>query len=158
MCLGGLWHGASWTFVVWGAYHGVLLILHRVFRGRCERSKVLNWAMRTPPGTVARVAATFVFVCVGWVFFRAESFGAAQSILRNMFVPRSGLATPLPLIGFYCTVAVVALAHLLGRNNLWKKICLRLPTPALGFGYGALVALAMLLAPDSGKAFIYFQF
>ena len=56
------------------------------------------------------------------------------------------------------TVAVVALCHALAHRGLWKKIAIRLPAPALGCGYAMVLTLALVLAPDQGKAFIYFQF
>jgi alginate O-acetyltransferase complex protein AlgI len=53
---------------------------------------------------------------------------------------------------------VVALCHALAQRGLWKKLAIRLPSPALGFGYAVVLTLALVLAPDAGKAFIYFQF
>ncbi len=72
MTLGGLWHGASWTFVFWGVLHGLFLIVHRVFRGFSERRPWLDWALGTLPGTLLRMLLTFLCVAVGWVFFRAD--------------------------------------------------------------------------------------
>src|SRR5262245_19119751 len=69
MLLGGLWHGASWTFVAWGLYHGVLLALHRV----CPRPRWTGHVLLRP----FAVAGTFLLVCVGWVFFRAQNFADA---------------------------------------------------------------------------------
>src|SRR5262249_40180763 len=75
MALGGLWHGASWTFVVWGILHGILLILHRGFASFCKPRPRLDWLLRSPPGTAVRIGVTFACVCLGWVFFRATTFG-----------------------------------------------------------------------------------
>src|SRR5262249_16923608 len=74
MLIGGLWHGASWTFVFWGAYHGLLLVAYRF----CGRS----WD-RLPPAF--RRAGTFLLVLVGWVFFRSQTFSLALTILHAMF-------------------------------------------------------------------------
>jgi alginate O-acetyltransferase complex protein AlgI len=158
MTLGGFWHGASWTFVVWGVLHGLLLIAHRCFRTYCERHRRVDILLRTPLGTVLRVALTFLSVCVGWVFFRATTFGIAATILERLVVPHAGLGSPLHLRSFWLTAAVVVLCHALARSATWRKMPLRLPGPLLGFGYGTVLTAALLLAPGSGKAFIYFQF
>src|SRR5262245_57764182 len=76
MLLGGLWHGAAWTFVAWGLLHGVLLAVHRA------------WPWKDAGGVWLRpfgVATTLLCVCIGWVFFRAQSFGDAWTILSAMF-------------------------------------------------------------------------
>ena len=74
MLLGGLWHGAAWTFVVWGGYHGLLLVVQRA----------ISWPSWTRSATLrpARVTLTFLLVCVGWVFFRAGSLAVAGTVLR----------------------------------------------------------------------------
>src|SRR5260370_40520293 len=68
MALGGLWHGANWTFVVWGILHGLLLIVHRVFQGFCKRHARVDGLMQSLPGTAVRMVLTFLCVCAGWVF------------------------------------------------------------------------------------------
>ena len=84
MLLGGLWHGAGWTFVFWGGLHGVYLCVHHLHDrwrsrrgGRAERAR--------PLAAFAARTATFFAVVVGWVFFRAESFPAAWNLLGSMF-------------------------------------------------------------------------
>jgi alginate O-acetyltransferase complex protein AlgI len=158
MALGGLWHGASWTFVVWGVLHGLLLIGHRSFQSLCKRYVRLDWLMQSIPGTALRVATTFLCVCLGWVFFRATTFSAAATVLRRLFVHRPGLSAPLDPICLYYTIAVVVLCHLLAQRGIWKKLAVRMPAPVMGFAYATVLTIAMVLAPDSGKAFIYFQF
>jgi len=85
MVLGGLWHGAGWTFVIWGALHGFYLVinhcwhfLHRMLGGDIQKSTLL--------GRVLSRALTFLAVAVAWVFFRADDFGTATSILNSMFI------------------------------------------------------------------------
>ena len=79
MLLGGLWHGAGWTFVVWGAYHGALLSLHRVTG---------QWWQRLPP--FAARTATFVLVVIGFTIFRADTLPMAQTMIASMFTWRAG--------------------------------------------------------------------
>jgi len=185
MTLGGLWHGISWMFVLWGLLHGLYLVVHRGFQAFCKRQPWLDWTLQTPPGIACRMMLTFTCVCVGWIFFvtgsleaearlKAEAanaeagvrtaavsysaYQASATVLQRMVVPHGGLTSPLHNRSLWYTVAVMALCHLLAQRGLWKKLAVRLPAPMLGFGYAVVLTLAMVLAPDSGKAFIYFQF
>jgi alginate O-acetyltransferase complex protein AlgI len=158
MILGGLWHGASWTFVVWGVLHGLYLVVHRFFKAFCERRPLLNRLLSTPPGIAAGWALTLLCVLVGWVFFRAQTFATAGGVLAGMFAPQAGKGCPLPDVGLWLTVALLAVCHVVGYYRLWPVIQKRLPAPLLGAGYAAALTLALLLAPPSGKAFIYFVF
>lgn len=158
MALGGLWHGANWTFVIWGIIHGLLLIVHRLFQGSCRLVPAVHVALRSTGGTVIRVTATFLAVSLGWVFFRASTFEHALSVLHRLFVSSAGLREPLPAWGFAGTVLLVAVAHGFSSQGSWLRWTARIPAPVLGLGYAAAFVLALLLAPDSGKLFIYFQF
>jgi alginate O-acetyltransferase complex protein AlgI len=77
MLLGGLWHGANWTFVVWGGYHGVLLVLHRLSSRAWQRAPA-----------IAQIVATFVLAVVGWVLFRAPTFTHARVAARDVQLAR----------------------------------------------------------------------
>ena len=153
MLLGGLWHGANWTFVVWGAYHGVLLAFER-WRGKHSVYERL-------PRPV-RVAVTFVLVLFSWVLFRADNIHDAGRFFGAMF----GLLTPHPgsalLAGEIYTrgafvlmalCAFFALQPLQGydwaRNTTWAKAAILIPLFAL--------ALATMFV-QSFNPFLYFQF
>ena len=69
-----------------------------------------------------------------------------------------GKPSPMPAVGFYLTIGVVVVCHLLARRKLWQRIAERLPAPVLGAGYAMLLAVCLLFAPMTEKAFIYFQF
>jgi alginate O-acetyltransferase complex protein AlgI len=147
MLLGGLWHGARWTFVAWGAFHGLLLAGHKLMP---------RWPSAFRP---LAVAGTFLAVSVGWVFFRAQSFADAGTILTHMFwhVPgRSLTVAQVWLVGVI--LAVVAAGHLAATWIDWRRRERLLPDVVMGAGLAALLLLVLLLAPDDGKAFIYFQF
>ncbi|SIN93258.1 alginate O-acetyltransferase complex protein AlgI [Singulisphaera sp. GP187] len=158
MTLGGLWHGASWTFVIWGAFHGFLLIGHRLFRDLCDARPTVRAMFDHPLGTLARIGLTFLTVCVGWVIFRATSFGLALAMLRRLFIPHGGAGTPAAETSFWITLLVVVVCHILAVRGLTTRLMDRLPAPVLGFGYAAILMVALVLAPDAGKPFVYFQF
>jgi alginate O-acetyltransferase complex protein AlgI len=158
MMLGGLWHGANWTFVVWGTLHGMLLIGHRGVREVCERVSLLERMLCSIPGTAVRIGATLLSVMLLWVFFRAQTFTQAAVFIEHLFLPNSGLGCPMPDAGLWYTVLLVVICHILGYYDVVKRWLVRMPAPALGFSYAVILAITLLLSPDSGKAFIYFQF
>src|SRR5262249_19306398 len=96
MTLGGLWHGANWTFVLWGVVHGALLIGHRGFRSWVAARPRLDAALQTAGLTLARTALTFLAVSLCWVLFRATSLSSALLVLERLIVPHAGRPMPLP--------------------------------------------------------------
>ena len=158
MILGGLWHGASWPFVMWGVLHGGLLVMHRVFRQWCGRRDSLTRALESSAGTAARIAFTFVVVSLGWVLFRAPTMTDAWKVYHRLFVPAHGGGAPLPIVSMLVLIGVAAAAHLLGESGIWRRWWERMPSGAQALAYVSVALLAALLAPASGKAFIYFQF
>jgi alginate O-acetyltransferase complex protein AlgI len=151
MLLGGLWHGAAWTFVAWGAYHGVLLALHRA----------LPWPgwLSHPVLAPLRVGFTFLCVCLGWVLFRARGFGDALAIYGQMFSPAGGISLPPEVTSvFAALLAVVLAAHLVARFADVESLARRLPAPLAAGALALAMLAAQLLAPAEGGAFIYFQF
>jgi alginate O-acetyltransferase complex protein AlgI len=158
MTLGGLWHGAAWTFVVWGVMHGLFLVVHRSFRAFCEQRPRLDGLLRTPPGTVLRVAATFLSVCLAWVFFRATTFTDAMAFVKRLVSWQPGSMMPLTYHSLATLAVVMLLCHLLTYAGIWKRLAERLPPQLLGIGYAVVATLGLVLAPETGKVFIYFQF
>ena len=160
MTLGGLWHGASWTFVLWGVLHGVYLSVNRLFRPFCEARPSLDGLLKTVPGTALRMALTFFCVYQGFVLFRAPSFDKAAAMLHRLWVPAAGPVVPHPY-GYWYFWAVVAgfvLFHVAACRHWWERVNLRLPVPVLGAGYALFLLLCLLWAPTTEKPFIYFQF
>lgn len=146
MLIGGLWHGASWTFVVWGLYHGLLLIIHRATANHWER---LPFALRQ--------AAMLLLVVIGWVFFRATDFAMASGILGRMFAVTEGespLASRLVALSLAASAALAIWgpnAFDIFKNYEWKA----------WHGWGFAVAFGMCLALIVGNGdspFLYFQF
>ncbi len=159
----GLWHGANWTFVVWGLFHGVLLLAERVLDQR--------WVEGDAPSFVPiRRAGTFFLVVIGWVFFRATDIGHAFSYLRAMFggVRAEQAADPLLTVG-NTPLVVLALALLtLGVSGRWVTgpravEMLERGAPPLrvasalalvtAFSYALILVISGTFSP-----FLYFQF
>jgi alginate O-acetyltransferase complex protein AlgI len=146
MLLGGLWHGANWTFVIWGAYHGLLLILYRL----CG-----SWWGRLP--APARRLGTFLLVVVGWVFFRADSVTIAVTMLATMFTPVAGpMLAHAPV--FAALVAVALAWAMVGPNAFdWHKDYHWDVRTAyvVSLFFGAALAL---IVDGHNSPFLYFQF
>jgi alginate O-acetyltransferase complex protein AlgI len=160
MTLGGLWHGASWNFAIWGFLHGVFLSINRVFRSFCKERPRLDTFLQSVPGTALRMVLTFFCVYQGFVLFRAQSFGITRAMFYRLWVPIDGIGVDHPYgYGlFWCIVGGFILCHVAACRNWWERISLRLPTPLLGFTYVFGLVICMVMAPVFDKPFIYFQF
>ena len=154
----GLWHGAGWNYVVWGLINGILLILHDIFRRWCEFRPRISAALRSEAGTCFRVALTFLCFCVAFVVFRCPELSQAAVMLRGMALLQDGLPMPLTCWGLYVTLAAFALGHVVASRKFGTLVTARVPYPIRDFGMAAAIALAVILAPGTSKAFIYFQF
>jgi len=157
MLLGGLWHGASWNFVAWGALHGLGLCLHKLWLDlRPRLGGSIDW-----DALVWRVAAlllTQFWVLCAWTFFRCDSFADALQILQAMVGLRhvAGQGLPLALNGWI--IGLIVVDHVLGRTRLRSAPAVDLNRSVFWVGIGAIAAVAMTLMPQVQKAFIYFQF
>ena len=156
MLLGGLWHGASWTFVVWGGLHGLYLAAERWLR---EKTGVSG----DPESGWSRLGlalVTYTLVNVTWVFFRAEDFAGASRILAGM-IGLAGEAAPILPTMFVVKVVVIVTAIVstqwLMRNRTLEDVVAKTP-----WWLTAVICAAMLfmvtITQGSGQAFIYFQF
>jgi D-alanyl-lipoteichoic acid acyltransferase DltB (MBOAT superfamily) len=155
MLIGGLWHGASWTFVVWGGLHGAYLIGERVVRWALPGGA---WRAR-PAAQLGAAAVTFVGVCVAWVFFRAASFHQAFAILEGMAGAAHGPRV-LPVLSYRLvaaiTAAVLAIQWAMRARRL-EDVVDRTPWPVRSLALGTMI-VAILLMQGPDRAFIYFQF
>lgn len=172
MLLGGLWHGAAWSYVVWGAAHGLLLVIHRHFREWASQRPQLDAFLQSLPGTMLRILLTFVAVAICWVFFQPNfvydpahpdrilnGLERAGVMLERMFwLHQGGLSLPLHNRSLWYTFGFVLFCHILVATGLWQRIHARLPAPVLGFGYAVCLCVTLVLAPDGGENFIYFVF
>jgi D-alanyl-lipoteichoic acid acyltransferase DltB (MBOAT superfamily) len=159
MLLGGLWHGANWSYLIWGGLHGLLLIIHKQFREFVKPRPGLDAALSSPVGTVFRVFLTFFCVSLCWVFFRPE-LDQAWVMLEKMFLilPMDGKPLPLHNRSLWYTVAFVFVCQVIVAKGVWDWIWSRTPPSLAGFGYAVCLTAALVLAPESGQTFIYFTF
>ncbi len=177
MVLGGLWHGAAWTFVIWGALHGLYMIAER----RAETTPRPRPADAVPsggdgpvvaaattptrlfePGLVRRVLArvrTFHLVCLGWIFFRAPSFDVAFDVIVRLFTAWGDPSPTLTPILLW-TIAVALAAQYLprvGLTNIQSDLS-RLPPWVQALGFALWLLVVDRLGPEGVAPFIYFQF
>ncbi len=147
MVLGGLWHGAGWNFIIWGALHGLGLSVNVLWtRTGIRVPRLIGWFI------------TFNYVCIGWVFFRASDFGVVKTIFETLYIgnwdtmPGIGLvfllAIPFVLDSIMGTKAMKSVGpRVLSQNHLW-----------IATASFAIVILIMIISPPTEAPFIYFQF
>jgi alginate O-acetyltransferase complex protein AlgI len=149
MLLGGLWHGASWNFVIWGGYHGVLLSIERLIWGREERTGLSR---------VPLTALTFILVTIGWVFFRAKTLTAATFVIAQMFSGQ--LAGRSLLSPWQWRLATLTLAIALAEE--YWQVLTRLAQSSIWVRTAAaviaLLVIELFTATDQSIPFVYFQF
>jgi alginate O-acetyltransferase complex protein AlgI len=154
MVLGGLWHGAAWTFVLWGTIHGVALVIHKMlmpylkFDGISDVGRAIQKA--------AGWFVTMLVVCIAWVFFRSSTFSQALLMLRQMFMPQGGY-------GWYYPFAIGIIIYMIishGISATRFDVLKQMPadkwyTPVTLF---SLLYIAIIFYPGKFQPFIYFQF
>jgi alginate O-acetyltransferase complex protein AlgI len=154
MLLGGLWHGANWTFVAWGGLHGLYLVSERQIRARCAGYQ---------PGPLALFGLgllTYTLVNLTWVFFRAKDFSTAWQVLRGMLGFNVAAKPILPTVFIAAVGTIVPLlvaAHWYMRNRTLESVVARVPPVLLALLWGLMVFL-IVISQGAGNAFIYFQF
>lgn len=177
MLIGGLWHGANWTFVAWGGLHGLYLWVEKAIRD--TRTKRLGVFPETAPPTVVATASlgpdltskspggflsallTFLLICITWVFFRSATFSGAWNILRSMsgqmHVAAPPLLTTIAIIKVAVVIGLMLAFHWVMRNTTVLKMAGKLPWWLVGAMWSVILIL-VILSQGSSKSFIYFQF
>jgi D-alanyl-lipoteichoic acid acyltransferase DltB (MBOAT superfamily) len=146
MVLGGLWHGAAWPFVLWGAFHGVGLIAEHALGGRLRTPGWLRWLV------------TFHLIVFGWILFRSQSIDLAGSFLSRLTVPGEATLWSVPVV---LAIVVVIGLQLLPEKPLERlQVRIERIRPAvLGAGFAVLVLFVGATVSSQGVApFIYFRF
>lgn len=155
MILGGLWHGASWNFVVWGTLHGLFLVGERAVVARVGQRP---WAQGRPARAAAGVL-TFALVCLAWVFFRAKTLPGSAMVVASMLgaIPAPPI---LPTLGIVKVVGVMTAligAHIWLRKRRLEDLARVVPAPVISASW-AVMLFTIVLMQGAGDAFIYFQF
>jgi D-alanyl-lipoteichoic acid acyltransferase DltB (MBOAT superfamily) len=146
MVLGGLWHGAAWTFVLWGAFHGAGLVTEHALGGRLRAPAWLRWLV------------TFHLIVFGWILFRSQSLDLAGTFIARLFTPGPATLWSAPVV--LAIVAVIGLQLLPARPLERLQVRLERVRPlVLGTAFAVLVAFAGATVSSQGVApFIYFRF
>ncbi len=167
--LSGLWHGASWNFVIWGWLMGGVVGLETLWKPTQSKDNVPGGNTHLPTlGTVFRMAFVFTIICIGWIFFRAETLGEASQALQTVFV---GLKNPSVLGDYFGLVVldddvrkVVLLVGLLlsfewvQRRHPHPLMFPRFPRWQRWAVYAGLVWSILFIGPIANRSFIYFTF
>ena len=156
MFLGGLWHGAAWTFVVWGLIHGFYLVVEHTLRTLFGDPRFFSTLL----SKIAIGLLTYAAVCFAWVFFRATDFGTAWRIVESM-VGITGTADKLlatrELLQVGIVTVILLTAHWMLRETSIEKVAARTPMWLIA-GVWATMLFFLILNQGSANAFIYFQF
>jgi len=160
MLIGGLWHGAAWTFVAWGGLHGLYLACHKfILNGRKPNCDLRPAGISGWLAVIPSILATNLLILFAWLFFRANSFADALTYLSTLgtaFVSLKGVfSVCLSLIFFHLLVAIVDLAaYLVDDQDYWESRSLSIRALA----YSAFATLVWVAWPTEYTPFIYFQF
>ena len=151
MVLGGLWHGAAWTFVAWGAYQGLMLVVGRAWAGRHFLGKL---------PTFIQGFLMFQAICYGWLIFRADSIHQVARFTRLLFTDfQPTIATWDSLfVPMLWIVVPMLIVHIAQARKGSESAPLRWPLPVRFALYGAVFYLVFLFGDFEGAQFIYFQF
>ena len=160
MLLGGLWHGASWNFIVWGALHGVALAVHKFFRGVLHRPK--NYRS-TGIKKVFAVFITFHFVCLCWIFFRNTTFEGSTTMIRQIVTAFHPEVFTQLLEGYWKVFVLMGIGYVLHWcPDKWQETCsrgmVRLPLVGQALIMIALIYFVIQVKSSEIQPFIYFQF
>jgi alginate O-acetyltransferase complex protein AlgI len=156
MFIGGLWHGAAWTFVVWGIVHGLFLVIEHVLRAVVKDAAwTENFLIKLTLGL-----ATYAAVCFAWVFFRAADFSAASRLLHAMVGANARgdmILSTREILQVTIVTAALLFAHWRLRDTSIENAIVRQPRWLITGVWAAMIG-ALILNQGSGNAFIYFQF
>lgn len=158
MGLGGLWHGASWPFVLWGLLQGGLLIADRRLRNATANRPAWQRFFASPFGRITSTVTVLICVSLGWVLFRAPNLAIAGELYRRLLWPVAGRGLHQPMVGYALLLAALVVGHWFTERPGWQRGWNRLPAGLLAAGYAVAALLAGSLGPNVEQGFIYFQF
>lgn len=165
MLLGGLWHGATWLFVIWGAYHGTLLCVHRALKPVLDKYTTFRGRPQAAAFKIVSILLFFQLTAIGWFFFRGTSvnnmlrlLGLLQDPNDPSVYPSMNVLTPT-LLATFCVVAVVLfVAQLAKYISNDQEVIFRIHPIPRALIYAGLILGIILFGEFGGGDFIYFQF
>lgn len=178
MLLGGLWHGASWTFVVWGGLHGFYLMIERFFKDRAISNTGMSPVIGAPEPVLVKASLapaimanktvknfflallTFFLINVTWVFFRSATFTQSWEMLKSMFGQTNdgvALLSTLAIIKIGVIITLMVVVHWLMRDTRLLIVASKLPWWLTAIIWSVIVLL-IIISQESSSSFIYFQF
>ncbi|MCK4534150.1 MAG: MBOAT family protein [Syntrophobacterales bacterium] len=159
MLLGGLWHGASWTFIIWGGYHGMLLILHRLLEPLKGKVAWFRKGIAKNLAHLSKIIIFFHLVCLGWLMFRSQSMEQVGSMLKALVFDFRFTHEVASFV--YSMIFCIALFFIVQVSQYIKRdlmVVLRWPAVARTALYLMCFYLLILYGVTGGNEFIYFQF
>jgi len=162
----GLWHGASWTFVLWGALHGIYMIFSAVTVQVRSKFAELTRIKKFPLiHSFFQILITFILVCMGWVFFRAKNMADVYYILTHFFrnftfnILNLSLGLDIyDLIIAFCSILIMLFVEIIQENTGIRKFLAKKPGWFKWFLYIVIILWILLFGVFANKEFIYFQF
>lgn len=156
MLIGGFWHGASWNFVIWGGIHGIALVIHKCFMKQQKNpQKTRLWS----------IVVTYIFVCFAWIFFRADSFSQAVSLIAQMVTVKAGVHQIYSWTFLAVLFAVFEIIYSVRISKREEKAKVEIAYPIWNlnstkglFMFFILVGITIILAYVGQVAFIYGKF
>lgn len=158
MFLGGLWHGPAWTFVIWGALHGVYLGMSYTTK-KPRKKAVKKIKLNKLPGLRYLISVFFTFnlVSFAWIFFRAESFEKAVNYIQSIRLTSSGKGTGYLFFNLILLVVFILL-EILYKNREKLAFVQRIPAVVKVAGFALFICLIIIFSVDTSNEFIYLQF
>ena len=159
MLLGGLWHGANWTFVVWGGLHGLFLAVHK-FLLRGKKTDINSWGNNQWGylNDFVGIMLTFHLVCLAWIFFRAPSFSVAYMYIKGIFLNGGDVTFLKPVLLGLISMILIDIGQRLQEDHVWL---LQLPSYlryVVAVTIFSIIVLIFGYHYGGTNPFIYFQF
>ena len=162
MLLGGLWHGASWNFVIWGGLHGIYLAIHKIFLADSKHS-YSNFSFRNTrmiPAYISKVLLTYLLILITWLFFRSSSWESTQIILSKFFTWEScnfdAQIILIAIIYLACSFLLDIFEYV--TNNHTYPLIIMKKSAMYGLLAGLFIITLLYMFQSEPLPFVYFQF
>lgn len=161
MTIGGLWHGATWLFILWGVYHGLMLCMHRAAKPVLDRFFTFRAKPQAAIWTAVRILIFFQFTCIGWMLFVGGTLENLQRLLTPFYstvTPVRRYLLPEHLLTLCAVAAVLFIPQLVKFTRNDHDVIFRVPAPVRALVYAGMILGFLVFGEFGGGDFIYFQF